>query len=451
LASPFSPALLATLPTQLELDMDAFVHSQYEEPITSVRVNPRKYTDQFEAEAKVPWCEKGYYLNARPNFTADPLLHAGAYYVQEASSMFLEVALRQTLDLNQPIIALDLCAAPGGKSTLIASLLNDESLLISNEVIHTRASILCENSMKWGQLNMWVSNSDPKQFGHLHHSFDLMVIDAPCSGSGLFRKIPDYLDEWTMDNVHLCAQRQKRILRDSYDALAQDGVLVYMTCSFSEQENESIVDYILQEFDVDSCQLSIPSSWGIVETQSELKQGFGYRFFPHKVKGEGFFLACFRKKDGMSRATLLPKATDSKKNMVFELFVDTANKHFMANKDQFIMLHEAHLPWFQLFSKEIKLIKKGILVGKLIRDELIPDHELALYNAVCYAQRVEVNLSQAIQFLKKDNLELEFPSKGWFLVTYLEKPLGWVKNLGNRMNNYYPSNHRILSKNILPS
>lgn len=451
MASPFSAALLDTLPKQLDVDLEDFVQSQYEEPITSVRVNPHKYTDQFEAESKVPWCEQGYYLSARPNFTADPLLHAGAYYVQEASSMFLEAALKQTVDFAQPIIALDLCAAPGGKSTLLASLLNEASLLISNEVIHTRASILCENMMKWGQLNTWVSNSDPKQFGHLRDCFDVMLIDAPCSGSGLFRKIPDYLDEWTMDNVNLCAQRQKRILHDSYDALAQDGILVYMTCSFSEDENEDIVDYILQEFGVETCQLTIPTEWGIVETQSAEKGGYGYRFFPHKLKGEGFYLACFRKKDGLPRTTLPPKVMTTKPQTVFEPFVDISDKHFMAVKDQFVMLHAAHMPWVQLFSNEIKLIKKGILVGKLIRDELIPDHELALYCDNRYAQRVELNLSQAIQFLKKDHFELEFPSKGWFLVTYRQKPLGWVKNLGNRMNNYYPSNHRILSKNILPS
>jgi NOL1/NOP2/fmu family ribosome biogenesis protein len=346
---------------------------------------------------------------------------------------------------------LDLCGAPGGKSTLLASLLNEDSLLLSNEVIQTRASILVENMCKWGRLNTWVSNSDPKQLGDLHHHFDIMLIDAPCSGSGLFRKIPDYIDEWTLDNVHLCAQRQKRILHDSYTALAEDGILVYMTCSFSEAENESIVDYILEEFDVASCGIEMPTEWGIVETISPMHAGAGYRFFPHLLKGEGFFLACFRKKDGFARTHFLPKVQLKKKYESLKTFVNIEGKFFIEQKDQLIMINETHVDFLDSINKKVRLVKKGIMMGKLIRNELIPEHELAMYHSLIFDKKKEITIAEAIDYLKREHIELEIDDRGWYLVTYENVNLGWIKNLGNRINNYYPSNYRILRKNILPS
>jgi 16S rRNA C967 or C1407 C5-methylase (RsmB/RsmF family)/NOL1/NOP2/fmu family ribosome biogenesis protein len=450
LSSKIPKQLFNTFPKWVTIDNEAFAQSQLTDPVVSIRLNPSKRIHQFDQNENVPWCVDGKYLNERPSFTGDPLLHAGCYYVQEASSMFLDFALRHLVDFDKQLVAVDLCAAPGGKSTLIASLLNDESLLISNEVIQNRASVLNENMCKWGKLNTWVSNSDPKQFGELHHMVDLLVIDAPCSGSGLFRKIPDYLNDWTIENVNLCSQRQKRILHDSYNCLAKNGILVYMTCSFSEAENEQVVDEILQEFEVESCRLPVDEEWGIVETESEIKKGYGYRFYPHLLKGEGFFLACFRKKDGFVREDFEPKVQDHKKYGSLLPFIDLNQKIILEQNGLLMAIHNAHNMILQKCLSKIKIIKKGVMLGKLIRNEVIPEHELAVYHQVIYPQRIELSTSQALAYLKKEDIVIESSVKGWHLVTYNKMPLGWIKNLGNRINNYYPNNYRILSKNILP-
>lgn len=444
-------SLLRTIPEETLEDMDVFEASQFLEPSVSIRRNPFKAFAEDSSHEPVPWSNYGYYLKERPIFTADPFLHAGAYYVQEASSMFLEYALRQSMDLTKANTVLDLCAAPGGKSTLVASMLSQDSLLVSNEVIHSRAGILCENMTKWGLLNTWVSNSDPKQFGKLDSIFDALIIDAPCSGSGLFRRIPEYMDEWTIENVNLCIQRQKRILHDSYNCLAQDGILVYMTCSYSQAENEDIVDYICAEFDVDSIELQVPSEWNVSKTWSPVKKGVGYRFYPHKVKGEGFFLAIFKKKDGSPTNSGIPRKQDHRKFSFLHPYINLEKKYILQQKDAWIAIHENHQELLSILSGQIKLIKKGIMLGKVIRDELIPDHELAMYTNCIYHVKVDMNLEDAIAYLKKNEVKTPEAQRGWNLVTYKGISLGWIKNLGQRSNNYYPGNYRILSKNILPN
>jgi len=225
------------------------------------------------------------------------MFHAGCYYVQEASSMFLEQALKQSVDLSMPLKILDLCAAPGGKSTHILSLISKESLMVSNEVIKSRAAVLRDNITKWGYSNVVVTCSDPKNFQKLENYFDVIVVDAPCSGSGLFRRDPEAIKEWSLSNVQLCSRRQQRILTDVLPALKKEGVMIYSTCSYSKEENEDIGKWIMEEHKMESEELKIEKEWGIV--QSEM----GYRFYPDKLKGEGFFLACFRKTDGKETAS----------------------------------------------------------------------------------------------------------------------------------------------------
>ena len=290
-------------------DKESFLHAhQSGDAATSVRVNPAKISrlktdliSQLPITEKIPWTSNGYYLNHRPSFTFDPLFHAGLYYVQEASSMFLEQVLKQSKDLSQPVKVLDLCAAPGGKSTLIASLISGDSLLVSNEVIKSRATVLVENMTKWATSNTIITNNDPAAFQKLQSFFDIVVVDAPCSGSGLFRKDPDAIEEWSESNVQLCSQRQQRILADIYPALKKDGILIYSTCSYSEEENECISDWLLDSFPLSTIQISLTDTGtgreydGVIETISKKHAAFGYRFFPGKVKGEGFFIAAFRK------------------------------------------------------------------------------------------------------------------------------------------------------------
>lgn len=294
-------ALLTSLQTVNGFNEKTFteVH-QSGEQVTSIRLNPNKpatLNPQFATLQKVPWNSNGYYLSERPSFTSDPLFHAGAYYVQEASSMFLEDAIRQTCDLTQNLKVLDLCAAPGGKSTLIQSIISDNSLLVSNEIIKTRVNILSENITKWGAANVVVTNNDPKDFQKLPGYFDVIVVDAPCSGSGLFRKDPEAIDEWSLNNVTLCSQRQQRILADILSSLKPGGILIYSTCSYSEAEDEDICDWLLSgtQDPLSGLRLQIKSDWHIIETSSPQHNAYGYRFYPDKLKGEGFFIAVFQK------------------------------------------------------------------------------------------------------------------------------------------------------------
>src|SRR5215203_4807606 len=267
------------------------VHASSEQ-ITSIRINSSKtamvnaersvegniHHSAFTIHSSVPWSSYGYYLSERPSFTFDPLFHAGCYYVQEASSMFLEQALKQSVDLSQPLRVLDLCAAPGGKSTHLLSLISKESLLVSNEVIRSRANIVNDNIAKWGCSNVIVTNNDPREFQRLKNYFNVIVVDAPCSGSGLFRRNPEAIEEWSEQNVALCSQRQQRILADVLPALKNGGVLIYSTCSYSTEEDEEICSWLVNELKVNSERLKFKNEWRVIETEQ------GYRFWPDKVK-----------------------------------------------------------------------------------------------------------------------------------------------------------------------
>lgn len=240
----------------------------------------------------VPWCREGYYLSGRPSFTFDPLFHAGCYYVQEASSMFLEQALRQYV--HEPVTMLDLCAAPGGKSTLARSVLPEGSLLVANEVMRNRSQVLAENLIKWGNPGVIVTNNDPADFTELGSLFDVILTDVPCSGEGMFRKDEVAVQEWSIENVDTCWQRQRRILRDIWPCLKTGGLLVYSTCTYNREENEDNVAWITQELGAEVLPLEIQPDWHI--TGNLIGTEFPvYRFLPHKTTGEGLFMAVLRK------------------------------------------------------------------------------------------------------------------------------------------------------------
>jgi NOL1/NOP2/sun family putative RNA methylase len=422
--------------------------------LTSIRKNPAKpFPAQHLMEA-VPWSSNGYYLPERPSFTLDPLFHAGAYYVQEASSMFLEQALKQTIDLSQSIKILDLCAAPGGKSTLIQSLISPGSLLVSNEVIKTRVNILSENITKWGGENVIVSNNDPKDFERLENYFDVIVIDAPCSGSGLFRKDPAAIEEWSPNNVQLCSQRQQRILADVFSSLKEHGILIYSTCSYSQEEDEDICDWIMKAFPVSSLQFTVDNTWGIIETESKKYTAKGYRFYPHKVKGEGFFIAAFKKtaasgdtQQGRKERTLAGKVSKTEIAIV-DPWLKNAAGHFFIKQNEEIIAMPLHLQneW-ALLQSSLYIKKAGVRMGTVIRNELIPHHELALSTITnSSVPGCEAELETALQYLRKQDIKIDMPIKGWALIKYRRLPLGWAKILPNRINNYYPKDWRILNK-----
>lgn len=426
--------------------------------ITSVRLNPAKFNIEnstFEIEGQVPWCSNGYYLKERPSFTLDPLFHAGAYYVQEASSMFLEQALSQTADLSKPLKVLDLCAAPGGKSTLVQSLISKESLLVSNEVIKTRVNILAENITRWGAANVIVTNNDPADFKRLPAYFDVIVVDAPCSGSGLFRKDPEAISEWSENNVELCARRQQRILADILPSLKPGGVLLYSTCSYSVPEDEAIADWLAAAQQLETVQLRPDEGWGIVETVSANTGAFGYRFYPGKVKGEGFYLAAFKKPGSTeSVQSIKPQKSKNKNNQqltvaekeVIRPFLADAGEFFFIKQQDEVLTLPLHLEEeLSIIQSALYIKKAGVKLGTVIRNELVPAHDLAVSNMIASSvPRLETDRETALQYLRRAEISISTALKGWVLLTYGQLPLGWVKLMPNRINNYYPKEWRIL-------
>ena len=463
MSSQLPKTLLASLQTVKGFDEATFVKlHESGKQITSIRQNPNKaFNYQLSivnsSLAKVPWSSHGYYLPERPSFTSDPLFHAGAYYVQEASSMFLEEAIRQSCDLSQPLRVLDLCAAPGGKSTLIQSIISENSLLVSNEVIKTRVTILAENISKWGAANVVVTNNDPKDFQRLQYYFDLIVVDAPCSGSGLFRKDPEAITEWSLNNVELCSQRQERILADILPALKPGGILIYSTCSYSQAEDEKIADWLISNHPVSSIQYHLKKDWGIIETNSPVHNAFGYRFYPDKLKGEGFFIAAFKKQ--ASEAVDIKKQSFNKTNHKPQLLSKTAlekMRPYFSNMDELSLIKwqeevlaipSSMLDDVFLLQSVLYLKKAGVKIGSMIRDELIPDHEFALSLLVADTiPSIDVDKETALQYLRRQDIRIETQLKGWTLIKFQQTTLGWIKILPNRINNYYPKGWRILNK-----
>lgn len=433
-------------------DQEAFIAAHENgEKLTSIRLNPNKKTNlAFKLDRQVPWCKEGYYLDERPKFTLDPLFHAGCYYVQEASSMFIAHILEFLNSANEDIRALDLCAAPGGKSTLLNSFLTPNSLLVANEIIKSRSVILQENLMRWGSANVVVSNNDPSAFRRLPGFFDLLLVDAPCSGSGMFRKDEDSIDEWSEANVKLCSERQQRILSEVVGAISTNGTLLYSTCSYSKEENEDILDWLIEEYGFESVQIPFNKDWGIEETISEQKNAFGYRFYPHKTQGEGFFISVLKLK-GIQPSFPLKKIKIEKSPIPKEGLATWVNEI-----DNFsTLVHNENVHIFpKNLESSIKAVQQvlylknaGTMIGKWLGKELVPSHDLAM--SIHHSKNIEsleLTLEDAQNFLRKEQLDIElFDSvkKGWCLITYKEVALGWVKVLGNRINNYYPKEVRI--------
>ena len=450
LPPPFIRSLKENFGLEDELLVDSIDKGEF---VTSVRLNPFKTSDLFENEEVVPWCSNGRYLEERPNFTTDPLFHAGCYYVQEASSMFLEQALKTTLEDTKPLRVLDLCAAPGGKSTLISSLLSSDSLLVSNEIIKTRVPILTDNLNKWGPTNIFVSNNDPRDFKRLPGYFDAIVVDAPCSGSGMFRKDPAAISHWSESAVQLCSERQQRILADAYPALKENGTLIYSTCSYSRQENEDIADWLCQEFNMTTVRIPLKDDWGIQETISEKKSAYGYRFYPHKLKGEGLYMACFRKNDE-AEETKTKRAYQAKANLKDEELIQKWLKPdsdliLQPLNDEQFAIHSGHFADLEILKTKLYLKKSGTRIGKVMGKDIIPHHELAL-SLINNPETPRLNLTaeQAVEYLKRNEIKEITDFQGWALVCYNGHPLGWAKVLHNRINNYFPKELRIVNQRL---
>lgn len=451
-------------------DKEAFmaVHEK-QEGVTSIRLNPAKWavdSRQFPVggnesadthspltthHSPVPWSRYGYYLDQRPSFTFDPLFHAGCYYVQEASSMFLEQAMVQLADLSGPLKVLDLSAAPGGKSTHLQSLLHPESLLVVNEVIRQRSLVLTDNIIKWGTSNVVVTNNDPKAFQKLPAYFDVMVVDAPCSGSGLFRKDAEAMNEWSLNNVALCCQRQQRILADALPALKENGLLIYSTCSYSVEEDEEIMDWLVEEMEMENLSLQVKEEWNIVATQSRKTASTGYRFYPDKVRGEGFFLACFRKKsseDGSRLRSSKPETLSAKEKKVLEGWMIGEDLAFIRFRDSITAIPQHLMQDFGMLQATVNVQYAGVRVGEIMKERLVPAHPLAQSRLLSPdVTSTELSYEEAIKYLQRADLSIQPHTTGWQVVRYEGQALGWINALKNRVNNYYPKEIRILKQN----
>ena len=361
----------------------------FEKPApVSIRMNPKKMEDgkwKIDDAEPVAWCRNAFYLKERPNFTFDPLLHAGCYYVQEASSMFLDEVLRQ-LPVSQKLTALDLCAAPGGKSTLLRAALPADCVLFSNEPIRNRASILLENVEKWGYDNHIVTNAYPKDYRKAKMRFDLILCDVPCSGEGMFRKDEATIREWSPQQVEKCWQLQREIVSDAWACLNDGGIMIYSTCTFNTKENEENIRWMLQEFDCEVVPIETKPEWNIT---GSLLEGFTepvYRFIPGISRGEGLFMCALRK--GGKKEEGRGKTSD-----------------------------------IRLLTSDFRLQTSDI--------------------------KIELTYAQAMAYLRHEALILpEDTPRGIVTVCFEGHPLGPAKNIGSRANNLYPKEWKIKTTHI---
>lgn len=480
------------------------LHALDEPPVVSLRRNPWKHARPAGlgdlASEPVPWCATGRYLPERPAFTRDPLLHAGAYYVQEASSMFIErawLAMQAQGGLAERPLLLDLCAAPGGKSTLWRTLLPEQALLVSNEPDRRRAAVLAENLAKWGHTGQIVTSAYGKDFGRLASLFDVVATDVPCSGEGMFRKGPDARSEWSEAGVERCAALQREIVEQVWPALKPGGFLVYSTCTFSREEDEDCVRWICRHLGASPVPISTPEAWGICgEVLGPQPEATGqatgeapgarrtasapaevHHFFPGRARGEGFFLALLRKDQaapsGTPATTAQPLTASGRKAKVSARPLAAASaplarlatlrwlpqgqdyEAVSTTGGTLCALRKSDLGVFrQLVAQRIHIVSAGTplceLKGSGPRAKLVPRHELALSLALQGSEafpRVELSESEALRYLRREALTLPPDTpRGPVLVCFRSLPLGFCNNLGTRANNLYPAEWRIRSQ-----
>ena len=462
-------AFVSRMQDQLGSEFPDFLEALHAKPITSVRLNPRKPGAEFSDGYAIPWCEGGFYLPERPKFFRDPLIYTGAYYVQEASSMLVA----QCLDYKQDMRVLDLCAAPGGKSTLLATRLSPGSLLVSNEVVGNRSRALIDNLSRWGHPNTIVTNNHPRDFQQLRHAFDAIVIDAPCSGEGMFRKDPKVIGTWSPGVVRNCALRQKDILGQTLGSLKPGGRLVYSTCTYNAQENEAIVQWILDRepgtFEI--VPLEFPAEWGLVPGRTEgysPAMAHTYHCYPHLVQGEGFYFACLQKVDAGRQVAISPsqqrkqnrkhkgrrggeereerpKVQLGKKEAEIASGYIAGGFELLERREGFDAVPPEFVGDVEELGKALRIFKAGIRMGTVNKGKFIPDHDLALSEAASEAvPRIDIEAQTALEYMKRQSLTIDSGGvRDWAILRYGGRDFGWVKALDNRLNNHLPKELRL--------
>lgn len=493
----------ATLPQQF-LDMiaaypamDGLADALRDEPEVSVRVNRRKGIAVPDGADRVPWCRDGFYLDTRPRFTFDPALHQGLYYVQDASSMILsEVVRRLSRGMTAPRY-LDACAAPGGKTTAAIDALPDDAIVVANEYVRSRAMTLRENIIKWGAPNVIISTGDTARLSRLRGAFDIIAADVPCSGEGMMRKDAEAVAQWTPALVDECAARQREIVANLWPALRPGGHLVYSTCTFNRRENEEMVAHMVDTLGAEPVDLDLCADFDGIAPGIDTPYPC-CRFMPHRLRGEGLFLALLRKPDTTpgslpshdnrsSRDSRSPRKGKNRPDTAAAkvpseltgLLTQTLDWTYTATPSTITAFPAHGTPLLAECRSHLDIIHAGIEIATLKGRDYIPSHPLAMTTALAPTSiirpiglirpisptplkapkdlndikdlkapiypTVEVDYPTAIAYLRRESLTLLDAPRGIILLTYGHHPLGFAKNLGNRANNLYPPELRILS------
>lgn len=428
------------------------------EASVSVRANRGKQVAIPQGIEQVPWCENGWYLPCREAFTFDPAMHQGLYYVQDASSMILShIVSWLTSDAVAPMRYLDACAAPGGKTTTAIDSLPCGSLVVANEYVPTRAAVLRENVIKWGYPGCVVSKGDTARIGRLSGFFDIIAADVPCSGEGMFRKEPDAVKQWSMGLVRECVERQREIVDNIWPSLAPGGFFIFSTCTFNRHEDEEMVQYIVDAYGAESVEVPMRNEWHIAEgVKTDLHC---YRFLPNLIKGEGLFVAVLRKpadadialfKQKKAKPVAMPKLADQIVKTAKQWLLNSDDFEFNQKGDYLIAIPKELSRDIAVLTSVLDVIHYGVVVGEIKGKDLIPSQSLAMSLAlnVDVFPMCEVDYATAIAYLRREAITLDDVPRGYVIVSYGGKPLGFVKNLGNRANNLYPQEWRILSSHL---
>lgn len=420
-------------------------------PAVSVRLNPAKPVAAFDGET-VGWSPMGRYLDARPQFTLDPLMHGGAYYVQEASSQFVAHLLKDD-DIAGGRV-LDMCAAPGGKTTIYSTLVGRKGLVVANDINRSRTLALADNVQRWGMGNVVVTCSEPRYIGDFEQWFDVVAVDAPCSGEGMFRKMEEARTEWSPYGVEQCVARQKEILAEAWRTLKPGGKLIYSTCTFNDMEDEGIVEWLMDEYGDDvvaAPDVDIDEEWGIVRSTIGAFQCF--HFYPHKARGEGFFAAVACKAEASQRRAV-PKSrrkvfTPLRKGDMAEVsrWVDDAkDKEFMMIGDVVYAYDKSVAEDVVRLSEVLTVVYSGVVMGQIFKGKLKPEHPLALYVGINrdVVPMVDVSEGDAVDYLRRQDIAASQFDEGVNIVCFKGLPIGFIKRIGARCNNMYPKDLRIM-------
>ena len=444
LPESFIQQLQELVPDEWEALVDAISTT---EPSVAVRVNDARGAIVPAGARQVPWCDKGFYLNDRPAFTFDPDWHAGRYYVQDASSMFISHVIKHLI--HEPVRYLDLCAAPGGKTTAALQALPSRSLVVANEIVPPRARVLADNIIRWGNPHCVVTSNAPVHFGKLTHFFDVIATDVPCSGEGMMRKDDEAVTQWSPQLVDQCAERQRGILTDAWNALRPGGLLIYSTCTYNRQENEEIADFIVNELGAVSIELPVEPSWNIHPAIGS--DCHCYRFMPHRVDGEGLFMAAFRKDGDAPRQNIRLKGKNTKK-------CDEIGKNWLANPDCFAIEQQGDLyfatpvEWrneIAALRSSLNVLHAGVELATVMGRKTMPHPALAMSSARASEAfpTCHVDYATALRYLRGESIAVDGP-RGYVLIAHEGAVLGFANNLGNRANNLYPKSQRILSTHL---